>query len=141
MVTSMVEFGVLVLLSAGIFLAHAIDAYRDLPVSHPRPGTRGQQSLGVSKRRERAAKRLLARHPHKPRRARPSTGPRFPNRPSPPPEETVTNRKVKLLRTLATSLMLIGPPAPQDRGATKAFVVSRRCLMAPFVRRLAGGNG
>jgi hypothetical protein len=27
MVTSMVEFGVLVLLSAGIFLAHAIDAY------------------------------------------------------------------------------------------------------------------
>ena len=37
-----------------------------------------------------------------------------------------TNRKAKLLRTLATSLMLIGQPASQDRGAAaKAFAVSR----------------
>lgn len=52
-----------------------------------------------------------------------------------------TNRKVKHLRTLATSLMLIGQPASQDRGAaTKAFAVSAS-PMASLVRRLEGGNG
>jgi len=115
-------------------------ARRDLPA---RPWSPGQPPQGVSKPLGMAAKRLLAPHPHKPRRARHSTGPRFPNRPSPPPEDICGHESQSQTPSHACDLTYVNRPACLA-GSRRRCESIRRLSASPvasLVRRLEGGNG